>query len=173
VHSNPGLWIAAAVAISAACAPLVDGPIDHQRALDREDSDRLTAQLTQLPGVVAASVALHHATRDPLAVTGPSPATFSAVIAVDDQAAPDAIRAATTRLAHAALPELPAGSTLPIEVNVVVHRPTMAKVGPFSVEDSSRGPLKLTLVLACLAIAALAGVVARNVRRHRLGNSAQ
>jgi hypothetical protein len=173
VRSNPGLVIAVAVAISAACAPLVDGPIDHQRALDREDSDRLSAQLAQLPGVVTANAVLHHPIRDPLAVTAPSPATFSAVIAVDDRAAPDAIRAATTRLAHAALPELPAGAALPIEVNVVVHRPTMARVGPFSVEDSSRGPLKITLVLGCLAIAALAGVVARRARRHRLGNSAQ
>jgi hypothetical protein len=173
VRSNPGLPIAVAVAISAACAPPVDGPIDHQRALDREDGDRLTAQLAQLPGVVTASVVLHHAMRDPLAVTAPSPARFSAVIAVDDQAAPDAIRAATIRLARAQVPELPAGAALPIEVNVVVHRPTVAKVGPFSVEDSSRGPLRLTLVLGCLAIAALAGAVAWSARRHRLGNSAQ
>jgi hypothetical protein len=49
----------------------------------------------------------------------------------------------------------------------------VGKVGPFSVEESSRGPLKLTLVLGLAAIAALAGLVARGARRHRLGNSAQ
>jgi type III secretory pathway lipoprotein EscJ len=173
VRGNPGLTIAIAVAISAACAPPVDGPIDHQRALDREDSDRLAAQLARLPGVVSASVVLHHAMRDPLAATAPSPAAFSAVIAVDDKAAPDAIRAAAIRLGRAAVPELVADAALPIEINAVVHRPTVTRVGPFSVEDSSSGPLKLTLAIGLLAIAGLAAALARSARRHRLGNSAQ
>ena len=164
--------IALAVAISAACAPPVDGPIDHQRAIDRDDGDRLAAQLAQLPGVVTASVVLHHALRDPLAVVAPRPTTFTAVLGVDDRADPTALRAATTRLARATLPELPEAA-LPIEINAVVHRPVVAKVGPFSVEDSSRTSLRVTLALGCLAIAALAATLALGVRRYRLGNSAQ
>ena len=94
--SNLGSF-AIAVVIATGCAPPVDGPIERQRAIDREDGDRLAAQLLQLPGVVAANVVLHHAMRDPLAVAPPTAATFGAVIATDDQAAPDAIRAATLR----------------------------------------------------------------------------
>lgn len=164
-----------ALAISAGCAPPVDGPIDHQRAIDRDDGDRLAAQLALLPGVERASVVLHHAMRDPLAVTPPAAAMFAAVITTDDRADPDALRAATTRLAHAALPELP-GAALPIEINVAVHRPVLARVGPFQVEQSSQAPLKAALALGCLAIAGLAGlagVLALRARRHRLGNSAQ
>jgi len=174
VGGNPSsLAIALALVISAGCAPQLDGPVDHQRAIDRDDGDRLAAQLGQLPGVVTASVVLHHAMRDPLGVTAPSPAMVTAVIAVDDQADAAAIRAATTRLAHATLPELPADRALPIEINAVVHRPTVAKVGPFSVEESSRAALKTTLALALVAIAGLAGTIALRARRHRLGNSAQ
>jgi len=168
-----GLALWTAVAISAGCAPPIDGPIEHQRAIDRDDGDRLAAQLAQLPGVVSASVVLHHAMRDPLAVTPPAAATFSAVIATDDLAEPDVLRAATVRLARAALPELPGTAAPAIEIHVAVHRPTLAKVGPFSVEDSSRTPLKTALALGCLAIAGLAGSLAVRARRHRLGNSAQ
>jgi hypothetical protein len=167
--------IALAVAISAACAPPVDGPIEQQRAIDRDDGDRLAAQLAQLPGVVTASVVLHHALRDPLAVVAPRPTTFTAVLGVDDKADPSALRAATTRLARATLPELGSlpEAALPIEINAVVHRPVVAKVGPFSVEDSSRTSLRVTLALGCLAIAALAATIALGVRRYRLGNNAQ
>jgi len=175
VPSNLGSF-AIAVAIAAGCAPPIDGPIERQRAIDREDGDRLAAQLVQLPGVVAANVVLHHAMRDPLAVTPPAAPAFAAVIATDDQAAPDAIRAAAIRLAHAALPELAGSAVLPIEINAAVHRPTLAKVGPFWVSASSRTPLRVVLALGCLAIAGLAGTLAlsaRGARRHRLGNSAQ
>jgi len=167
---------AIAVVIATGCAPPVDGPLERQRAIDREDGDRLAAQLRQLPGVVAATVVLHHAMRDPLAVAPPAGATFGAVIATDDQAAPDALRAATLRLAHAALPELAGTATLPIQINATVHRATLAQVGPFWVETSSRTPLRAVLALGCLAIAGLAGTLARSARgarRHRLGNSAQ
>jgi type III secretory pathway lipoprotein EscJ len=163
---------AIAVAISTGCAPMIDGPIEHQRAIDRDDGDRLAAQLAQLPGVVAASVVLHHATRDPLAFAPPAPATLSAVLTVDDQAAPAALRSQTARLAHAQLPEL-APDAFAIEVNATVHRPVVARVGPFSVEASSRVPLKLALTAGCLAIAGLAGALAAGARRHRLGSNAQ
>lgn len=161
-----------AMAIPAGCAPLIDGPIERQRAIDREDGDRLAAQLAQLPGVVGATVVLHHAVRDPLAVSPATAATFSAVIATDDQAAPDALRAATARLAHAAVPELPQ-EALVIELNLAVHRPVLARLGPFRVEQASRTPLKAVGALGCLAIAGLAGTLAWRARRHRLGSSAQ
>ena len=165
--------IALAVAIASGCAPPIDGPIEHQRAIDRDDGDRLAAQLALLPGVVGASVVLHHATRDPLAVTPPAAATFGAVITTDDAAEPGAIRAATLRLARAALPELAGTAALPIEINATVHRPTLARVGPFWVEQASRGPLRTVLALGCLTIAGLAGTLAWRARRHRRGNSAQ
>lgn len=178
MRGNPrGLAIAIAVVISAgcaaACAPPIDGPVDHQRARDREDSERLAGQLALLPGVVAARVALHHPVGDPLAVAPPAPATFSAVLAVDDQAAPEALRAATVRLARAALPELAPAAPLAIEINPTVHRPEVGNVGPFSVEQRSRAPLKATLALGCAAIFALALTLATRARRHRLGSSAQ
>lgn len=163
------------MAIPAGCAPLIDGPIERQRAIDREDGDRLAAQLAQLPGVVGATVVLHHAVRDPLAATPPTAAMFSAVIATDDQAAPDALRAAATRLARAAVPELPdvPAGALAIELNITVRRPVLAQLGPFRVEQASRTPLKAVLALGCLAIFGLAGTLALHARRHRLGNSAQ
>lgn len=168
--------LAIAVAISIGCAPVVDGAIEgsiaHQRAIDREDSDRLAAQLGHLPGVVTASVVLHRAWRDPLSRTAPQPAAFTAVIAVDDRAAPEAIRAAAVRLARATLPEL-AAADLAIEITAPLRRPVLAKVGPFSVEESSRAPLKAVLALAGLTIAGLAAALAQMGRRHRLGNRAQ
>lgn len=173
--SNLGSF-AIAVVIATGCAPPVDGPLERQRAIDRDDGDRLAAQLVQLPGVVAANVVLHHAMRDPLAVAPATAATFGAVIATDDQAAPDAIRAATIRLAHAVVPELAGIAALPIEINATVHRATLAQVGPFWVTASSRTPLRAVLALGCVAIAGLAGTLAfsaRRARRHRLGNSAQ
>jgi hypothetical protein len=167
------LAIATAMAISAGCAPAIDDPALRQRAIDRDDGDRLAAQLVQLPGVVAANVVLHHARRDPLSVAPPVAAMFSAVITVDDQADAGAIRGATARLAHSALPELAQVTELPIEINAKVHRPVLAKVGPFWVEQASRAPLRAVLALGCLVIAGLAGALALRARGHRRGNSAQ
>jgi hypothetical protein len=172
VPGNLGSF-AIAMMLAAGCAPPIDGPLEHQRAIDREDGDRLAAQLARLPGVVTASVVLHHALRDPLATTPPAGATFGAVITTDDRAAPDAIRAAAIRLAHAVVPELAGRAALPIEILPAVHRATLARVGPFWVEPSSSTPLKAALAAGCLAIAGLAGALALGARRHRLGNSAQ
>src|SRR5262249_7255032 len=110
--------VAIAAAISS-CAPVIDGPVEHQRAIDRDDGDRLAAQLAQLPGVVGASVVLHHAMRDPLAQVAPTQASLAAVITIDDQAAPEAIRAAAMRLAGATLPEL-APAVPAIEITATV-----------------------------------------------------
>jgi hypothetical protein len=174
---------------AAGCAPTVDGPIEHQRAIDRDDGDRLAAQLALLPGVVTASVVLHHAARDPLAIAPDSPARLTAVIATDDRAAPETIRAAALRLAHATVPELDprresrpgatataaATAALSIEIYPVVHRAQLARVGPFWVEDSSQRPLRAALAIGCLAIAGLAGVIVLRAARdrHRRGSSAQ
>jgi hypothetical protein len=165
------------------CAPVVDGPIERQRAIDRDAGDRLAAQLARLPGVAAASVVLRRAMRDPL---GAAPATspmLAAVLTIEtsgsagprgaiDDAAPEAIRAAATRLARAALPELPPAG-LAIEIAATVQRPIVAKVGPFSVEQSSAAALRATLALAFASIAGLGGALALRARRHRLGSSAQ
>ena len=154
------------------CAPVIDGPIDRQRAIDRDDGDRLAAQIARLPGVAAASVVLHRAMRDPLGAAPPVAPMLVAVITVDDRSDPEAIRAAATRVSRATLPELPP-SDLAIEIAATVHRPIVARVGPFSVEESSRDALRATLALGCTAIAGLAAGLALRARRHRLGSSAQ
>jgi hypothetical protein len=164
---------ACAPGISAGCAPQIDGPVEHQRAIDRDDGARLAAQLTRLPGVTRAEVVLHHALRDPLAVTPPRPAAFSAVLVVDDRADAAALRARTVRLVRAALPELAApDDALAIEVHPALPRAALARVGPFWVDASSRAPLRAALGGGCLAIAALAGALAHRARQRR-GNSAQ
>jgi hypothetical protein len=160
------------------CAPVVDGPIERQRAIDRDDGDRLSAQLARLPGVAAASVVLRRAIRDPLGAAPASRPMLTAVLTIersgplDDAAEPEAIRAAATRLARAALPELPPAE-LAIEIAAVVHRPIVAKLGPFSVEQSSLPALRATLALAFASIAGLGGALALRAWRHRLGRSAQ
>jgi hypothetical protein len=223
------LALAISVGCSAGCAPVVDGPIERQRAIDRDDGDRLAAQLARLPGVAAASVVLRRAMRDPLGAAPPVSPMLAAVLTIersgsagprsnaqrggesiersgsagprsnaqrggesiersgsagprsnaqrggestDDAAEPEAIRAAATRLARAALPELPPAD-LAIEIAARVHRPIVAKVGPFSVEESSRTALRATLALAFASIAGLGGALALRAWRHRLGRSAQ
>lgn len=155
------------LALAASCAPPVDGPVDHQRAIDREDGDRLAAQLARLPGVVSADVVLHRGIRDPLAVTPPAPTAMSAVLTVDDRADRELLAAAATRVVRAAVPELTTGAALPIEIHATVHRPVLVQVGPFSVEESSRALLKGTLALGCLTIAGLAALLAYRTSRAR------
>jgi hypothetical protein len=123
--------------------------------------------------VVAADVVLHHAIRDPLAVAAPAAAALSAVITVDDHADLGAIRGAAVRLARSALPELAVAVEPAIEIVPAVDRPVLARVGPFTVEQSSRAPLRAVLALGCLALAGLAGALALHARRHRFGNKAQ
>jgi type III secretory pathway lipoprotein EscJ len=154
--------------VLAACAPAVDGPVERQRASDRADGDQLAAQLAALPGVVRAQVVLRHAARDPLATAPPSPAGVSVVVIVDDQADRAAITETARRLARTAAPALE--PTIVVEVGAI--RPTLAKVGPFTVEAASKGPLRGVLGVALAVIAALAGWIAWRERQRR-GNSAQ
>ena len=148
----------------AACAPTVDGPADRQRTVDREDADRLAAQLGTLPGAVRASATLHRAVRDPLAVTPPSPSSAAVLVIVDDRADRAATARAATELTRAAAPEIERPVIL-VEVGAV--RPTLAKVGPFTVEAASRGPLRAALAIALALVALLAGWIALRERARR------
>lgn len=151
----------------AACAPTVDGPAERQRTVDREDADRLAAQLQTLPGAVSASATLRRAVRDPLAVSPPSPSSVAVLVVVDDRADRAATTRAATELTRAAAPEIERPVIL-VEVGAI--RPTLAKVGPFTVEAASRGPLRAALVVVLVLVAALAGWIAmRELRARRAG----
>lgn len=159
--------------VLAACAPTVDGPADRQRAIDREDADRLASQLAALPGAISASATLHRSVRDPLAVTSPSPSSAAVLIVIDDRADRTAITRSATELTRATAPEIERPVIL-VELGAI--RPTLAKVGPFTVEASSRGPLRAALAIALVLVAALAGwiaVRARPARGYLRGNSDQ
>jgi hypothetical protein len=148
----------AAIAGLAACAPTIDGPADHQRAIDRDDADRLAAQLAVLPGAVRATVALHRPLRDPLATPQQlPPPTLAAVIVVDDGADRGAVTAAATHLARAAAPEVDAPN---IAIELGAERPVLARVGPFVVAARDRGALVATLATAAALVALLAGWIA-------------
>ncbi len=155
-----------AMALSA-CAPTVDGPAEHQRALDRDDAAALSSQLAALPGAVRAEVTLHRAVRDPLANEPPSPAGAAAVVIVDDQADRAAVRDSALRLVHAAVPEVPAPS---IAIELGATRPELASIGPFTVAASSKRGLVAALAIALAVIAALAGFIAFR-ERPRFGAS--
>ncbi len=146
-----------AVVILASCAPTIDGPLAQQRAIDRDDADRLAAQLQTLPGAVSASVTLHRPARDPLVLMPPSPASAAVLLVVDDRADRAAVTRSASALVHAAAPEIASPIVL-VEVGAI--RPVLAKVGPFTVEAGSRGALRGVLVIALALIAALAGWLA-------------
>lgn len=149
------------VAVLGACAPEVAGPVEQQAAADRADSSRLTAQLVALPGVVRAEVILHRPAQDPLSLAVPPPPASSIVVIVDDRADRPAIATSTRALSKALAPAVE--PTIVVEVGAV--RADLARVGPFTVEASSKGALKGTLAIALALIAALAGWLAWTYRR--------
>ena len=153
----------------AACAPTVDGPVERQRAADREDSLALGAQLARLPGATSATATVHRAARDPLGVGAPSSGAVAVLIVIDDATDRAATASAATTLVRAAIPEVSAPA---IVVAVGAHRPELANVGPFEVDRASAGALKAVLAGALALIAALAGWIAVRERQRR-GNSAQ
>jgi len=161
-----GLLVGLGVGLGLGCAPAVDGPVERQRAADRLDGAQLTAQLAALPGVVRAEVALHRPAVDPLATTPAARASASLVLVVDDRADRAALTAHARTLARATAP----GVEPAIIVEVGAIRPTLARVGPFTVEARSQAALKATLAVALALIAGLAGWLAYAQRR---GNSAQ
>ena len=153
-----GAFVAAL--LTAACAPAVDGPVERQAALDRADSARLTAQLAALPGVVRAEVILHRPARDPLAVAPPVPPTSSIVLVVDDRTDRGRTETSAISLSRALAPDIE--PTLVVEVGA--KRADLAKVGPFTVEASSKPALKGALAIALAVIALLAGWLAWTYR---------
>ena len=161
-------FLACAIAL-AACAPAVDGPVEHQRAIDRDDAGRLAAQLAALPGAVHAEVALHRPVVDPL-TQARTPAGAAIVLVVDDHADRAALLTATRELVHATAPEIPSPV---IAVQLGAVRPELAEVGPFTVEAHSKRRLQAVLAIALAAIAMLAGWIAWRERQRARGSSAQ
>lgn len=145
----------------AGCAPTIDGPIERQRTRDRTDGEAVAAQLSALPGVVRCAVVLRRPARDPLAVAPPSPATTTVVVIVDDHADSAAIAATTRSLARAASPEV--DPVVVVELGAI--RPTLAALGPFTVEAGSRAPLRAVLAITLALVAALAAWIAIRERR--------
>ncbi len=146
----------------AACAPSVDGPVERQRAADRDDSVVLGAQLATLPGAVSATATIHRSVRDPLGLSAPSSASAAVLVVVDDGTDRPATLAAATTLVSAAVPEVRAPA---IVVLVGAHRAELAKVGPFVVDKASAGALKAALAIALLVILGLAAWIAMRERR--------
>lgn len=150
-----------------ACAPPIDGPIERERAIDRDDSARLAAQLGQLPGAVRAEVTLHRPTFDPLTGTA-TPGSAAVLVVIDDAADGRAIRRSATALVRGTAPEIEAPA---IVVELGAERPALAHVGPFAVEVQSKRPLVAVLAGALGLIVLLAGYIAWRERarmlRHR------
>jgi type III secretory pathway lipoprotein EscJ len=160
--------LATLAALAAACAPQVGGPIEDQRARDREDSAQLAIQLAHLPGAVRADVTLHRPITDPLGASQPAGAAI--VIVVDDHADRTAITDTARRLVAAVAPEI-AAPAIAVEIGAI--RPELARVGPFSVEAHTRGRLVATLAISLALIAALAAWIAVRERGYLRGRSAQ
>lgn len=158
----------ALLVLLAACAPEISGPLEHQRALDREDSARLAAQLGELPGALRADVALHRPAVDPLTHAS-SPASAAIVVVVDDAADRARISELAHKLARATAPEIPEPQ---IAIAVGAPHVELAHVGPFTVAAGSAPALRATLAAVLALLAALAGYVAYRAYSAR-GNSAQ
>ena len=144
------------VLVLVACAPQVDGPVEHQRANDRDDSARLAVQLAELPGAVHADVALHHSITDPFTLRQ-TPPSAAITIVVDDHADRSTILASAQRLVHAAAPDIPSPA---IAVEVGAIRPALARLGPFTVEAHSKRRLQSLLAAAFSLLALCAGWIA-------------
>jgi len=152
----------------AACAPDIAGPVEHQRAVDREDALVLAKQLGDLPGAIRAEVALHRPVTDPLAQKT-TPGSAAVVIVVDDKADRAAIEASARTLVHATAPDI---ATPEIAVALGGERQELARVGPFTVAARHKNALQATLAAALAIIAGLALWIARRTYQPR-GNSAQ
>lgn len=144
------------VLLVAACAPQIDGPVEHQRTVDRDDSTRLASQLSQLPGAVRAEVTLHRPMFDPLSETA-TPASAAVLVVIDDKADRRAIERSAVSLVRGSAPEI-AEPSIVVEVGAV--RAQLATVGPFAVEASSKPRIVAAFAIALALIAALAGLVA-------------
>jgi len=137
------------------CAPTVDGPVEKQRAFDRADADLLRAQLAALPGVTRAEVVLRRPVRDPLSTTTPSSATASIVLVIEEHIDRQRLETSAHSLARAFTDVEPT-----IVIEATAPRADLAKLGPFTVDAKSKGPLKATLAAGFAIIAALASWIA-------------
>lgn len=139
-----------------ACAPSIDGPVERQRTIDREDSQRLAAQLAQLPGAVRADVTLHRPIVDPLTEVA-MPASAAILIVVDDKADRAAIERSARALVRGTAPEI-SEPAIAIELGAV--RPELATVGPFSVEARSKRRVVFAFAITLALVVMLAGYIA-------------
>jgi type III secretory pathway lipoprotein EscJ len=155
-------WLLLVVVVLLACAPRIDGPVERQRAIDRDDSTRLAAQLAQLPGAVRAEVVLRRTVVDPLSESV-SPASAAVLVVIDDKADRAAIQRSAIALVRGTAPEIGEPSIV-VEVGAV--RPELAIVGPFVVEAKSKPRIVAAFAIALAVISGLAGYVAW-IRRPR------
>ena len=139
-----------------ACAPRIDGPVDHQRAIDRDDSAHLAAQLAQLPGAVRAEVTLRRPVVDPL-TEATTAASAAVLVVVDDKADRRAIEHSAIALVRGTAPEITEPSIV-VELGAV--RPQLASVGPFTVEARSKRRIVAAFAIALALIGALAAAFA-------------
>jgi type III secretory pathway lipoprotein EscJ len=139
-----------------ACAPQIDGPIERQRAIDRDDGDRLAAQLAQLPGAVRAEVMLRRPVTDPLSATS-TPASAAILVVVDDQADRHAVQKSAIALVRGTAPEI-AEPAIVVELGAV--RPALTTVGPFTVEVASKPRIVAVFAIALSLIVGLAALLA-------------
>lgn len=139
-----------------ACAPSIDGPIDHQRTVDSADADRLAAQLAKLPGAVRADVTLHRPVVDPLTEAS-TPPSAAVLIVVDDKADRRGVTRSAIALVRGTAPEIPEPE---IVVELGATRPQLASIGPLTVEARSKPKLVALVAIAFALIAGLAGWVA-------------
>ena len=149
------------IVLLVACAPQIDGPVERQRAIDRDDGTRLAAQLAQLPGAVRAEVTLHRPIVDPL-TQNVTPASAAVLLVIDDKADRAAIERSAVSLVRGTAPEIGEPAVV-VEVGAV--RPTLTSVGPFAVEARSKPRIVAAFAISLALIAALAGLVAWRERR--------
>lgn len=150
------LVIAALVACAPSCAPSIDGPIERQRTIDREDGERLAAQLAQLPGAVRASVTLRRPIVDPLTEVA-TPGSAAILIVVDDKADRRAIETSALALVRGTAPEIDEPA---IAIALGAVRPELATVGPFTVEARSKARVVLGFASTLALVVMLAGYIA-------------
>lgn len=150
--------------VIAACAPSIDGPIDHQRTVDSADAERLAAQLSKLPGAVHAEVTLHRPVVDPLTEAS-TPPSAAVLIVVDDKADRRAVTRSAVALVRGTAPEIPEPEIV-VELGAV--RPQLASIGPLTVEARSKPKLVALLAIAFATVASLAGWIAWRERARLL-----
>jgi hypothetical protein len=144
-----------------ACAPAIDGPVERQRAVDRDDAVRLAAQLAQLPGAVRAEATLRRPAVDPL-TNASTPPSAAVLVVVDDKADRRAIQRSAIALVRGTAPEIPEPA---IVVELGATRPVLARVGPFTVEAGSRRALAGSFAGVLALVVVLAGWIAWRERR--------